>query len=183
LDEFTGYHAKVVEKVDSLKPGDITDADVRYIVNTLRCPAMACRDGLTEGLPAWLRSHEDKNWKSKVDDAIKHYDSVTAKARKTQGDRGEELSSGLIDDALDGAKWRDIERKRNLGRKLDQKEKIFLKQFLHAIRLTLEAKRDIGRKYPTLHEFEQKKNWCRIMKNHPEIRKALRQVLKSHGIR
>ena len=108
LDEFTGYHAKVVTKVEDISPADIADADVLYIVNTLRCPAMACRDDLSEGLTAWLRSHGDKSWNTKVEDAMKHYDSETSKERETHRDRGEKMSSGLIDDALQGATWRDM---------------------------------------------------------------------------
>jgi hypothetical protein len=178
LDEFTGYRAKMVSKVDDINLTDIADADVRYIVNTLKRPTIACKNGLTEGLPPWLRSHEDKNWKTKIEEAMKHYDSETSKARETRRDRGETMSSEIIQDALQGSNWRAIERKRNLGRKLDKEEKEFLKQCLHAIRLTLEAKRDIGNKYPTLRVFEQKKNWCRVIAD-PEIRKALRGVLRS----
>jgi hypothetical protein len=144
---------------------------------------MSCRDDLSEGLPGWLRSHADKNWKTKVEEAMNHYDSVTSEKRETHLEWGEKLSSGLIDDALQGTSWRNSERKRNLWRKLDREEKEFLKQCLDAIRLTLEAKRDVGgRKYPALRVFEQKKNWRRNVRD-PAVRKVMSEVLRSKGIK
>jgi hypothetical protein len=172
----------MVTKVEDISPADIDDEAILYIVNTLRCPAMACRDDLSEGLTAWFRSDGDNSWSTNVEKAMKHYDSETSKARKTRRDRGETMSSVLIDDALQGTSWRNSERKRNLDRKLDAEERLFLKHIFRAIRLTLEAKRDVGRKYSKLNEFRQKSNWYRKITD-PAIREVMGEVLRSKGIK
>jgi hypothetical protein len=178
LDEFSGYHANVVKRVKDIKLADIVDEDVRYIVETLKRPATACGNGLTEGLPEWLRSHEGRRNRQKVEQAMQHCDSMTTKALRNHHDWVESMSSEVIQDALQGATWREIERRHNLGRKLGHKERLLLKQILKAVRFVLEAKRDIGPKYATLREFEQRRNWSRAITD-PVVRRVLRAVLKS----
>ena len=103
---------------------------------------------------------------------------MTDKARKGIDEWLNNMESGVIEDALQGTTFREMERKYNLGRKLGRKERLFLKQILKAVRFVLEGKRDIGVKYATLREFEQKRNWNRAIAD-PENRGVLRALVRT----
>lgn len=106
------------------------------------------------------------------------FDERTKTERTAKNIKIELILQRIIEEALRGASWRSIERKLNLRRQeMDAQLRETLKQIAKAARLTLEAKRDIGSKYATLRDFEQRKNWSRAMTD-GAIRGALRTVLR-----
>jgi hypothetical protein len=178
LDEFSGYHAKVVKHVKYITLFEIKDEDVRDLIKTLKHPATACKETLVEGLPAWLSCPKNIQHKPKVEQAMKQYDETAKTQTTTKDAKIKSIVHGIIEEALTGTSWRTIERKLNLHRKLNARVREILKQISKAALFTLEAKRDIGSKYATLRDFEQRKNWSRALTD-GAIRSALRTVLKT----
>ena len=177
LDEFSGYDVKVVKQVKDIMLSEIRDKGVRYIIKTLKHPAMACKETLVEGLPAWLRCTKNIQRKSQIEEAMMRHDKDNKTQSRTKDTKIKSLLHGLLEEALKSTSWRTIERKRNLNRNLDAQVRGTLKQISKAGRLLLEAKRDIGPKYAALRDFEQHENLSRAVTD-GAIRGALRAVLK-----
>lgn len=182
LDEYCGYHCRVVSQIKDVALSEIEDADVRCIVRSLKRPVTACKEALTEGVSAWLRSPDGVLYKPDVEQAMREYDAVTAAERANMTEKMTALTGGMLQDALEGTSWRDIEKRRNLGRKLQPQVRQYLKQVLKATRLALEGKRDIGARYASLRAFEQRRNLSRAI-TEPDLRSGVREVLRGKQVR